>query len=234
MTKKEYLEELRKELEKNNVDEVGEIIAEYDDHFEYKKEEGLTEEEIAKKLSSPKEIAKEYGESVTKPVGKYEKGLKTVGVVAMSVPATLVYVLMLSAAVVLGAFSLVSLVCGFCLISTINIAGLIPTMPYISALFIGIACFGLAALSFVGTYYLFMYELCWGKAYIRWCKNITNNNHYPSVSKHPKISKKVSFKLKLVAIIGLVCFISMLVVGYISMCIVAGSVEPWHVWNWFN
>lgn len=233
MTKNQYLEELRKELNLNNVEEIDEIIAEYEEHFNFKLEEGLTEEEIAKKLSSPKEIAKEYLSTNTK-INKYEKGLKTTGVVFMSIPLSLMYIIMWASVVVLGAFALVSVVTGFCLITTINIAGLIPYIPYFPALIIGIACFGLATLSAIGTIYLFLYVKQWGKVYLRFCKNIVNNNHYPTLSKHPKLSKRLSSKLKLITIVGLAVFISAFVIGFISMCIASGSIEPWHTWNWFQ
>ena len=233
MTKQEYLDELRKELKNNNVDEIEDIISEYSEHFDFKLEEGFTEEEIAKKLSSPKEIAKEYMPK-PEPVNKFEKGIKVTGLTFLSIPLGMIYALIWASVAVLGAFALTSLVTGFCLITTINIAGLIPYIPYFPALLIGIACFGLAVLSAVGTFYMFMYVKQWGKIYIRWCKNIANNSQYPSLSKHPKISKKLASRLKLVAVVGLVCFITAFVVGYISMCIASNSFQPWHAWNWFN
>jgi len=234
MNKKEYLEELRKELKKYNVNEVEDIIADYEEHFENKMEEGFTEEEIARKLSVPEAIAIEYAESNGASVNKYEKGAKTAGVVAMSIPLTMLYIVICASVVVLGAFSIACLATGICLITTINVAGLIPSMPYFSALAIGIACIGLSVLSAVGTYYMYLYVKQWGKVYVRWCKNIINNNRYPSLSMHPQISKKRASKLKIVAVMGLVCFVAAFVIGYVSLCIAAGSLEPWHVFNWFN
>ena len=233
MTKNEYLDELRKELKLNNVVDIEDIISEYDEHFNFKMNEGLTEEEIARKLSSPREIAKEYGTNAA-DVNKFEKNVKVTGIVAMSIPMAAIYALIWASVVVLGGFALCSLATGFCLITTINIGGLIPAMPYFPALVLGIACFGLATLSAVGTIYFFLYTKQWGKVYIRWCSNIINNNRYPSISKHPKIAKRLDAKLKLIAIIGLACFLSAAVIGYFSMCIAAGSMEPWHTWNWFQ
>lgn len=54
---------MKRELNEKGVQGVDEILAEYEEHFSYKLEEGWTEEEIAKKLSSPSEIAEEYSES---------------------------------------------------------------------------------------------------------------------------------------------------------------------------
>lgn len=232
MTKQEYLDELRKELKLNNVDEIDDIISEFEGHFEFKLEEGLTEEEIVKILSSPKEIAKEYLPKA-EPENKLKKGVKVTGLVFLSVPAAMVYVLIWASVIALGGFSVACLVTGGCLITTVNIAELIPYIPYFPALLLGIACIGLSVLSAIGTFYLFMYAKQWGKVYVRWCKNTANDRAYPSISMHPAISKKTAFKLKLVAIIGLVCFLVAFIIGYASMCISAGSFEPWHVWNWF-
>lgn len=235
MNKKEFLDTLKKELKNNNIldeDELNDILMQYEEHFYYKLEEGYSEEEIANKLSSPKDIAKEYVRPV-KQVNKYEKSTKVFGLTMLSIPVSLIYVLMLASVVVLGAFSIVSLVTGFCLATHLNIAILIPSIPYFPSLILGIACFGLATISVIGTIYLALYVGCWAKVYVRWCKNVANNYAYPPISKHPRISKKLSSKLKLISIIGLVIFVGAFTLGYIVMCLMANSFEPWHVWNWF-
>ena len=135
--------------------------------------------------------------------------------------------------VVLGGVAIVSLIAGFCLITKLNIAGLIPYLSYFPSLIKGFSFLGLSILSAIGTIYLFLYIEHWGKIYTRWCKNIVNNNKFPSISKHCKISKKLSHNLKIFAMISLVIFLSAFALGYISMCISSSSMEPWHVWNWF-
>lgn len=179
---------MKKELKLNNVEDIEDIISEYEEHFSFKLEEGFTEEEICRKLSSPKEIALQYTPKA-EPINKFEKSTKVTGLTFMSIPLGMIYILMWASVIVLGAFSIVSLVTGFCLLTTINIAGLIPYIPYFPAFVLSFACFGLAILSAIGTFYMFMYVKQWGKVYVRWCKNIANNTHYPSISKHPKISK---------------------------------------------
>lgn len=232
MTRNEFINTLRDELKNNNINEIEDIIAEYQEHFDFKLEEGKTEEEIASKFSAPKDIAKEYTPAPV-TVNKFEKGVKATGLTFMSIPAAMIYVVMWGAVAVLGAFAICCLVAGFCLITTINIAGLIPSVPYLPALIMGFALFGLSILSATGTIYMFLYLKQWGKCYLRWCKNISNKNIYPALSKHPKVSKKFSYRLKLLSIIGLVLFVSAFLVGYFVMCLYAGNMEPWHVWNWF-
>lgn len=232
MTKENFLEQLRKELKLNNVSDIDEIIADYEEHFEFKAEEGKTEEEIVKKLASPEIIAREYAET-PKQINKFERGAKITGVTALSVVFALIYAFMWGSVAVLGAFALVGLTTGFCLITTLNIAGLIPFMPYLPSFIIGIACLGLSVISAIGCIYLALYVKQWGKAYFRWCKNTVNGNAYPSVSMQPKLSKRAAFILKLTAMIGLVVFVSFFVIGYATMCVSAGGMEPWHIWNWF-
>lgn len=235
MTKKEFFDTLKKELKNNNItdnDEIEEILSQYEEHFYYKLEEGCTEEEICKELSSPIDIAKEYNKS-TKEVNKYEKSTKIFGISMLSIPVMFIYILMWASVVVIGAFSLVSLVTGFCLVTTLNIANLIPSIPYFPSLILGIACMGLAKLSTMGTIYLSLYIVQWTKVYIRWCKNLIYNFRYPSISKHPKLSKKLSSILKLISIISLIVFVSCFAISYIVMCIMANAFEFWHVWNWF-
>jgi len=60
MTKKEYLDSLSGELGTMSYNDVKEIIAEIEEHFEGGKLAGKTEEEIAKGLGSPKELAAAY------------------------------------------------------------------------------------------------------------------------------------------------------------------------------
>lgn len=234
MNKHEFLEELKKELEKRNVSDTEDIISEYEDHFAFKAEEGRTEEEIAKKLSSPKEIAEEYAEfaSEDKSGKRSANGFAKVGIVAVSIPLAAIYALMLAAVIALGAFAVCTAALGFCLLTTVNIAGLIPYIPYLPSIFIAVACFGLALLSAIGTLYAFMYVKQWRKCYFRWCKNMTGAC-LPSLSAHPAISKRRASTLKLLAMLGLIIFISAFVVGYVLICAYAGSLEPWHVWNWF-
>lgn len=235
MTKVEFLEDLKKELKKNNVvneKDINEILYQYEEHFNCKLEEGKTEQEIVARLGSPKDIAMEYFMPSTQTT-KFDRGVRITGITFLSIPLFFVYILIWCSVVVVGAFSLVGLVTGFCLITTINIAGLIPSIPYFPSFVLGIGCFGLALLSAIGAIYMFLYAKQWGLVYVRWCKNMLNNSKYPPLSVHPQISKKASSIYKLLAILGVIIFVVALVLGYIIMCLMANSFEPWHTWNWF-
>lgn len=232
MTKKIFIEELKRELKLYNVSDIDEIIAEYEEHFEYKLEEGKTEEEIVRRLLPVEEIAKEYAETNGQTY-RSGAGVKITGLTFLSILLSLIYAFILGSVVLLGAFSAVSIVTGFCLITTLNIANLIPYIPVFPSIILGVSCLGLSVIAAIGTVYLFLYSKQWCKAYFRWCKNVISGNAYPSISMQPKISKKLAFKLKLIAMIGLAVFVFALAAGYFIMCLYSGNMEPWHTWNWF-
>lgn len=233
MTRNQFMHELERELKANGVSEIEEILAEYEEHFDYKAEEGKTEEEIARRLASPQDIAAEYAQ-IRPPVNKFEKRTKTAGLLLLSLPLALVYVFLWAAVAVLFAFSLCSLAAGFCLITTLNIAGLIPSMPYLAALLLGIAALALSLLAFTGGILMALYVAHWGKCYLKWCRRTVNNSAAPAPSKSPKLSKKTAYRLRCCGIVGLAVFVSAFLAAYIAMCALAGTFEPWHEWHWFE
>lgn len=166
MNKKEFLDELRKELKKNNVSDIEEIIEEYDNHFNYKLEEGRTEEEIAKKLSPPQEIAKEFMEN--KPTNtKSDKSIKILGITLLSIPSIMLYILLWGCVILIACTSLATLLVGICLITTLIPESIIPNIAYGTSLFLGISFLGLSILCAIATYYLNCYVVQWSKVYCR-------------------------------------------------------------------
>lgn len=235
MNKEKFLSELKRELNEKGVHGVDEILTEYEEHFSYKLEEGWTEEEIAKKLSSPSEIAAEYSENGESGKSAVKgQGLNVFGVTMMSIPAAAIYCLMAACVAVLAGLSLCALALGFCLIFNINVAGFMPAFPtYLPMLFLGIACLSMCVLSAIGAIYAFLYVGQWRRCYVRWCGNLCGGVK-PSISKHPKISKKANGVMKLIVMISLIVFVAAFAIGYIVACAYAGSFEPWYVWNWFT
>lgn len=60
MTKQEFMNFLKYELEKNQIKNINEIIADYEEHFAHALAQNKSEEEICKNLGSPESIAKAY------------------------------------------------------------------------------------------------------------------------------------------------------------------------------
>lgn len=60
MTRQEFLNNLKSELELNQVNNVAEILSDYEEHFIHGINKGKSESEIAASLGSPSTIAKAY------------------------------------------------------------------------------------------------------------------------------------------------------------------------------
>jgi uncharacterized membrane protein len=60
MSKKEYLDKLRKCLSRLSRSEVDDIISDYEEHFLFGTESGKSEEQVADKLGSPQVLAKAF------------------------------------------------------------------------------------------------------------------------------------------------------------------------------
>lgn len=60
MTKLDFLEKLKTELNRKNISDTADIIEEYEQHFAFKLADGYSEEEISAKLGDPKGIAAQY------------------------------------------------------------------------------------------------------------------------------------------------------------------------------
>ncbi len=61
MNRKEYLDRLRICLQGLPMDEIQDILSDYEEHFDIGVSKGKSEEEISKELGDPKEVANNYG-----------------------------------------------------------------------------------------------------------------------------------------------------------------------------
>lgn len=232
MNKQEFMQVLKKELEQNNVADIDEILSDFAEHFEYKLEEGKTEEDVVRKIGNPVDIAKDY--SLQAKSNKSDKNpVAIIGLIFLDLFTFPIFLSMWLSTLVLGVFGVALIALGIMMILTLNIYEIIPSMPYITSLLLGISMLGLSISTFIGTFYTFRYVGQWQKAYGRWHKNLLHKNIYPSLSMHPKFSKRLSSTLKLANMLGIVSFVATFTIGYIVSAILANSFEFWHVWEWF-
>lgn len=72
MTKHEFMERLTNALKRNGIEDISEIIDEYEQHFAFKMADGFCEAEIAAKLGDPLQLAAQFcGDAPKKaPAGK--------------------------------------------------------------------------------------------------------------------------------------------------------------------
>ena len=233
MNKQQYLNELGKALKAQKLPDIEEILAEYEQHFDAKLQDGFSEEEIANKLERPTVIAQQFaasGEGTSS--GNTQHALLCTGLGILDVFAVMGLLLLAGLAIVFLVFSIVIFALGICLVFNLNIAGLIPSMPYTGALTLGISCLGLGVLSFVGTIYSYLYICQWVRAYKKWHKN-TVSGGYPSLPLHPSITGKCKRVLRTVTVISLIVFAIMFILSLIILFASVGFKPFWHELGWF-
>ncbi|HAN20067.1 MAG: hypothetical protein A2Y15_05230 [Clostridiales bacterium GWF2_36_10] len=238
MKKADFFRVLEKTLRDNHVNDIEDILSEYEDHFRFKLADGYSEEEIAAKLGDPKTLAKQFDSLI--PVTEKSKSNKViigVGFVFADIFMAMLFILLYSWVLILAALALSSASIGICFISNINIYNLIPVMPYGCALIFSIFMLSLAVLSAVGTIYCLLYVNQLLRAYLRFHKNVfaatSGKPVYPSLAKYPQLNNKNRRRLRSVALISLTFFALSFIVGYIVCALSAGAIEFWHIWNWF-
>lgn len=228
MNKEVYLQELEKALRARNVADVSDILQEYEQHFDFKLGEGFSEEEIANKLEAPKIIAAQFP-------GEHQQANVPVrvGLTFLAIFGVMVLVIMYGLILVFAAFSITVFALGICLIGDMNIAELIPTIPYIGGLMLGISFIGLAVVSTIATIWCYLYANQLVKAYIQWHKNTVMGcgGHR---SFHPEISPCFRQWLKRIAIVAGIAGGVMLCVGLFYMFAYTDFKPFWHELNWFQ
>ena len=243
MNKQEYLSELEKALGAAHVQDTDEILEEYAEHFDMKKFDGYGEEEIAARLARPAEIARQFEEIKTSKSGKgIGKVFTAIGLCFTNLFVWPVFIMFFAWVIALGAFAVASLAAGVFTIASIQritvrpgSVTLIPDMPFICSLFLGIALLAIAVLAAFGTEYCRMYAAQIVRTYSRWHGAVWGKNTVsPPLPAHPVMKPKKRRAMRNVTLIALLVLVVALVVGLASMMIAAGSLEPWHVWRWFE
>ena len=233
MKKNEYLAQLKSELKKNNAADMDEIILEYEQHFAFKMADGYSEEEIAAKLDVPSAIAAQFDSA--KEMAKSGAGgfFVKLGLGFTAIFETMFYILFLAWDIVLAASALTLSVLGVCLISAMNISGLIPYMPFLGSLILGVSVLGLAVIFAVATVYCFAFFKQAIKASIRWHKNMTSASALPPLPWNPQFEPKTRRTLRTVLLWAVAIFGACFVLAFVVLALQAGALGFWHHWNWF-
>ncbi len=237
MNRQSYLNELNNHLKANNVEDIDEILAEYEEHFTQKSADGYSDEEIAAKLGKPKEIAAQFklGETQAERRSAGRAVIGT-GLVFADIVVISFFILLFAWTIVLGAAAVSSAVIGIGLLLRPllpeNIIFL-PPMPYIGGLLWGVTMLAFGLLMGVVTIYSWSLAVQLGRAYRRWHKNMMTDGKYPPLPKYPMLKDVTRRKLRSLALIALIALGLSLIIGYVVMAAVAGALEFWHVWNWF-
>lgn len=232
MNRQEFCLELERALRARKVADVPEILLEYQQHFDFKLSEGYSEEEIAARLDSPSAIAAQFeGEAEShEPAGVPTR----IGLGFLAVLAIMALVLLYGANLVFASFSISLVSLGFCLVLNLNIASLIPTIPYAGGLLLGTAFIGLGVVGATATAWCFLYVRQWVRAYSQWHRNTVSGCKGYGVSLHPVVSPCARKALKKIAFIAGVAGGLLLCIGVFYMFAYTGFKPFWHELNWFQ
>jgi uncharacterized membrane protein len=237
VNKQSYLNELQNHLKSNNVEDIGEIIAEYDEHFSRKTADGYTEDEIAAKLGKPKEIALQFTPADNKTAARNgSKVLTGIGLSCADLAAVPFFIVMYAWVLVLAAAAAASVLCGIGLLIKPLLPDMIflPPMPYLSGALFGLMMLAFGVLAAAAALYSGALTRQMGKTYLRWHKNASNGGKYPPYSMHPILKDQLRRRLRSIGLIALVVFGAAFVIGFIASAANAGAFGFWHVWHWFQ
>ena len=237
MTKNEFMTRLALELHKRNVADAADVVEEYEQHFAFKMADGYSEEEIAARLGSPEELAAQFEGMDTGKKNGGSKALAVTGLCFADLFAGLFFVLLTGFGIVLAAAALSFGAAAVCLLGSLNIYGLIPTMPYWCGAILALSFAALAALIAAGCVYYaaFLRQLVrsFGRFQHNALASASGKAALPGLAIHPQFSAKAKRRLRSVALISLALFAACFVLSYAVCTVSAGSFQFWHTWGWF-
>ncbi len=233
MNKEKYLSILVKELYNNKVDDIDEIIAEYEEHFDRKILDGYSEEEIAVKLEKPEIIAKQFVIDTDKLIGA--SALTKIGLTLLDVVMIIIDVMLYCFVIAFGAIAIGLVATGVCLLIGGNVVvAYIPIMPVIARMLFGISVLALSVMATVGTIYYSLFVIQLNKVYFHWHKKVMTGRIGPGYSVTPKLVGKMKHRLRSLTLISSLVFVISFAVAYVYLTISAGAFGFWHVWHWFE
>jgi uncharacterized membrane protein len=235
MTKQEYLNELKAELNKNAVADADDIITEYEQHFLFKLADGFSEEQVAQKLGQPAQIATQYAGI---PAERKRKGGKKAFLVLwlglIGIFEFLLYGAFLSFIVALFGASLVPAAFGAELIAGVNYWNLLPPMPYAGAVVMGIMLLAASVILFVSGLFCLAYLKQMVRASLRWRKNLMSDEALPPLPLSPQFSPKGRRTLRTVFLWAVLIYGTTFVLGYTILALHTHTMAFWHALGWFG
>lgn len=235
MTKLEYLNELKAELNKNAVVDAEEILSEYEQHFLFKLADGFTEEEIAVKLGSAAQIAAQFaGISGERKIKGGKKFFLVLWLTIIGVFEAMLYGAFFCFVVALFCGSLVPAVLGVELIMGLNHMNILPPMPYAGAVIFGITLLSVSVILVIFAIYCLAYLRQMVRASLRWRKNLLSAEALPLLPLNPQFKPKTRRALRTILLWAVLIYAIGFVVGYVFLSYYTQAWEFWHALGWFG
>lgn len=235
MTKLDYLNELKSELNKNAVADADDVVSEYEQHFLFKLADGFTEEEIAAKLGSPAQLAVQFagipGEKKTRGGKKF---FLVLWLTIIGIFETMLYGAFLAFIIGLICGSLVPAALGTEFILKLNYLNILPPMPYGGAVVFGITLLAASAMLFVFAIYCLAYLRQMVRASLRWRKNLLRDEALPLLPMSPQFKPRTKRALRNILLWAVLIFAIGFVAGYAILALYTHSMAFWHALGWFG
>ena len=238
MTKNEFLSKLENELKKNGIEDVDDILGEYEEHFAFKLADGFTEEEIAAKLGKPAELAAQFENEKPGEKRGSRKLPTVIGLVFADLFAAICFALLWAFEAAMAAAAAATGTLSVCLLLGLNIHSWIPAMPYWCGAIFGLSLAALAVLAFTGCIYFAAFIRQLMRFYGRFHHNAiavaSDKASLPSLAINPQIPARANRRIRTVALLSLAIFTACFVLAMIVSMISSGAFGFWHVWGWFG
>ena len=237
MNKKQYLDALEKELRQSKVADVEDVLADYEAHFTRKTQDGYTEDEVARKLGTPQEIAADF---LPDPGGKGgetasgSRAMRRIGLCLGDLFALPVFLILYAWAIAMLAVSAAVFALGGYICLGLNLLSFIPVLTTAGGILMGLGIVAVAVLLFAASVWFMLLAAQMTRAYMRWHGNRWFGRHELSLAMTPQMTGKKRRVLRSVVLVSLISFILLFVAGFIVLSIQAGTLGFWHHWHWFE
>lgn len=243
MTKTEFLTRLGAELKARKVAEMDDILGEYSRHFDYKLNDGYSEEEIAARLGSPEELAAQFEpeapEKGSKRGGSARSAVTWTGLVFLDIFVLSFFLVFACWVLVVACAAVSSELIALCLLIPFDMQPYVnlPEMPYWCGAVYALAMAALAVLAGVGCrYFAALLAQLW-QAYFRFHRNASaaaaGRPVLPPLPCVPQFAPERKRRMRRVLLVSLIAFVLFTAAAMVTSMLTAGAVEYWHVWGWF-
>ena len=236
MNKKQYLDALEKELSLLRVNDIGDVLADYEAHFARRIADGYTEEETARRLGDPREIAADF-----LPVSKARKDEGAAKsrwiprcalcLLDLAMVPFFAVLYLWAIAVLLGAAGVLALG-GYVALGMTSLS-FIPVLPAFGGALMGLSIVMVAVLLGLASLWSFKLASQMSRSYGRWHGNRWSARHDLPLPVTPQMTGKLRRTVRAAVIAALVCFVVLLAAAFTVMGIQAGTPGFWHAWHWF-
>ncbi|MDD3842806.1 MAG: DUF1700 domain-containing protein [Candidatus Izemoplasmatales bacterium] len=228
MTKKTFIETLKVGLAKMNISDFDDIIRDYETHFANELAKGKSEEEIASEIGDINQILADFAPEAIPQKESSGRGALFTGLVISDFFVFLFFVIAYILILVPIALFASGCALGIYYSFGINIISVFPIMPYWIGLLFGLDFFFLGLIGLSSIYYYARFLSWMTRKYRFWHQSVLKKTEKQFIGLEK--SSRIMNKIIVYSSFGFLIFA---VFGYIIAAISAGSLEFWHVWDWF-